>query len=110
MPEHDAPLVEPLSDSQNIDTAPAEEDQFGAADSPRRARPRAKPRKSLKWIIAGLLLHGTAVFLLVGWATNWYAFLRPAAEKQDEPKNEKKSDPKPGKSKKKAPAQMPAES
>lgn len=96
-PIHDhQPIVEPLHDEEHHH----EEDQFTSSSSgPSRPRPRPPAKKSTAWVIAGLLLHGTAVLLIVGFMTNWFAFLR-SPEKPDEPKigktdkNENKKKPK----------------
>ena len=99
-----APLVEPLSDSQpQLEVGTSNEDQFGQDDSPLRIRPKVKKQKSYTWVFFGLALHFTAVLLLAGWLTNWFAFLRPVPEKTEEPKIEKKADPKTPAKKKKSP-------
>jgi serine/threonine protein kinase len=67
------PEVQPLE--SNSDSGRG----FGAlaADQSQVLRPRRKPaKKHLGWVVAGLILHLTALALLVGYLTNWFAFAR----------------------------------
>lgn len=100
-----APLVEPMTESQQIELNRQEQeevDQFGQSDSPARVRPKLKPKKSLTWILVGLALHGTGILLLAGWLTNWFGLAKTFGEKSEEVKIEKKSDTKPPPKKKKS--------
>jgi serine/threonine protein kinase len=70
-----------LPEIQPLETPSDSGRGFGAlaAGQSRLLRPRIKPtRKHLGWVIAGLVLHLTALALLVGYLTNWFAFARPA--------------------------------
>ena len=97
------PLVEPLDErrpSSHGDVDPFGHDPMSAeAIRPRRRKAKAT-RRHVVWIVAGLLLHLTALLLLIGWATNWYAFLMPAdpadqkQDQKDEPKKTGKKKPK----------------
>jgi serine/threonine protein kinase len=76
------PEVHPLEDNSATDVGrhehhdPFGHSGFGATPTP-IVRRRAKPTKrNLVWIIAGLILHLTAVALLIGYLTNWFAFVR----------------------------------
>ncbi len=83
------PEIHPLDDHHH-DGHHDGEDHF-TSSGPARARPKVKAKKSVSWIIAGLLLHGSGVLLLVGWMTNWFAFMR-TPENPQEHKIEKKAE------------------
>jgi len=94
-----APVVEPLHDdhlplADHLADDPHDhhgEDQF-TSNTAARPRPKVAAKKSMTWVIAGLLLHGTAVLLLVGWMTNWFAFLR-TPDKTEDTGIQKKAEP-----------------
>jgi serine/threonine protein kinase len=89
----DVPTAEPASGSgdyaavgllpeiQPLDSVSDSGRGFGAllAGQSRVLRARARgARKHLGWVIAGLILHLTALALLIGYLTNWFSFARPA--------------------------------
>jgi hypothetical protein len=71
-----------LPEIQPLDSASDSGRGFGSLGTDQSRvllRPRPKPsRKHLGWVIAGLVLHLTALALLVGYLTNWFAFVRSA--------------------------------
>jgi serine/threonine protein kinase len=90
------PTVEPLPEFHPLeDSAHGDSGTFGSSafgTSAPGVRPRAKPtKKNAVWVIAGLILHLSAVVLLVGYLTNWFAFLRspepPAANTVEDKKD-----------------------
>ncbi|WP_020473840.1 serine/threonine protein kinase [Zavarzinella formosa] len=92
---HHEPLVEPLPEVHPLDDHhDGENDQFGPSDTPARPRPKVAPKKSLTWVFAGLILHGTAVVLLVCWILGVFSS-RPAVPEKTEPHKEKVNDSKP---------------
>ncbi|MBO0698538.1 MAG: serine/threonine protein kinase, partial [Zavarzinella sp.] len=73
---------------------------FGSlgADQSQVLRPRPKAtKKHLGWVIAGLILHLTALALLVGYLTNWFAFVRPPEPDGHQVEEKKDVPPKKGK-------------
>jgi len=107
-PSNDQPLVEPMSSTRLAGLLPevhpfdehAAHDAPGdghlesfdhsamGANAPLAPRPKTKATgKNMVWIVAGLCLHGTAVILLIGYLTNWFAFSStPTAPEQKEEK------------------------
>ena len=94
-PSSDQPLVEPMSSTSLSQEAglmpevhPLNEDHAHGdghlesfehsamgANAPLAPRQKAKATgKNMVWIVAGLCLHATAVILLIGYLTNWFAF------------------------------------
>jgi hypothetical protein len=69
------------------------------ADQSRVLRPRRKAtRKHLGWVITGLILHLMGLALLIGYATNWFAFIRSPAPENNSVEEKKDIPPKKGKS------------
>jgi eukaryotic-like serine/threonine-protein kinase len=91
------PEIHPLDEHHDAD----HHNPFGnsgmGTDGPAITRSRARPtKKNYVWIIAGLILHLTAVIILIGYLTNWFAFARTSErdntveEKKDAPIKPKK--------------------
>jgi len=76
------PEVHPMEDHGYADVGhPEHHDLFGHSAIGTNTRPIIRRRtratkKNLIWIVAGLILHLTAVVLLIGYLTNWFAFAR----------------------------------
>jgi eukaryotic-like serine/threonine-protein kinase len=93
------PTIEPLPEIQPLDGQSDSGRGLGAfdpaalgADQSRVLRPRPKPRKKhLGWVVAGLIMHLTAVILLIGYLTNWFSFARSGSD--DKTVEEKKDVP-----------------
>lgn len=108
-PSHDIPFVEPmsstslanevamLSESHPLNEQHPQDDvhlesfehSAMGASAPLASRPKAKATgKNLVWIVAGLCLHATAIILLIGYLTNWFAVSSPppAPEQKEEKK------------------------
>jgi eukaryotic-like serine/threonine-protein kinase len=92
------PVVEPMPEIHPLDD---HHNPFGSSrlgtSSPTIARPRTRPTKrNYVWIVAGLILHLTALIILIGYLTNWFAFARTTEpdntvqEKKDTPTKTKK--------------------
>jgi serine/threonine protein kinase len=92
------PEFHPLSESSDPGTSSGSGLKFSSGafgtDSSTAVRPRARPaKKSLGWLVAGVVLHLTAILLLVGFLTNWFAFLRAPASGGPTSVEEKKDGP-----------------
>ena len=86
------PEVQPLDENQFTDVGRHEpHDPFGHSGLNATPAPIVRPRtkatkKNAVWIVLGLILHLTAVALLVGYLTNWFAFMRPPEPDRPEEK------------------------
>ena len=102
------PLVEPMPEVHPLDDHSAADvgrhehhDLFGHSGIGATPAPIVRPRtkatkKNLVWIIAGLILHLTAVALLIGYLTNWFGLARPAETEHEDRSSISKPKGKPG--------------
>ncbi|MSR52785.1 MAG: serine/threonine protein kinase [Gemmataceae bacterium] len=70
------PEIHPLDEHHAHDDGHLDTFEHSAmgANAPLATRPKAKATgKNMVWIVAGLCLHVSAVILLIGYMTNWFA-------------------------------------
>jgi serine/threonine-protein kinase len=89
------PEVHPLDDHHYTDVGrhehhePFSPSALGGSSKPIVRKPTKATKRNMVWILAGLFLHLTAVALLIGYLTNWFAFSRtpdPDTHRTDEKK------------------------